>query len=782
MIELFEFQGQAVATITDRFAFYMANRPGRIVGNKTTYTPFFQALASITASGKTVIVADALTHLLPILPAKPIVIWLSKGRVVVDQTYANLQTGGKYHHLLSGYEVRFLGEYDPAEVEDDGLALIYIATVGTFNQRDKDAGKLRLFQSELDNADVSTWESLRTRLTSSAVRRPLVIVYDEAHNLTEQQTGLLMELEPDALLLASATHRLPQAVLGVINELKSSLGWSDDDLTTYVASKDVVEAGLVKRQVSLGGYQAQASQTIDDLLQDLEAADRAIDELGLSLLPKAIYVCRTNIVEGNANQRDDPKRSFSQRQAPPILIWRYLVEKKGIDPSTVAVYTSALKMDRAYPAPVDFVLFKGGDNDYRSFIGGNYRHVIFNLGLQEGWDDPACYFAYIDKSMQSRIQVEQVIVRVLRQPGIEHYAAEALNTAHFYVRVDNRSVFASVVEDVAARLAKDLPEIEVSSYVARDKKRPVSVTPKKRREVPQVVRDPTAAVKPIGDVVAQLVDFRGDKSKNIRGKGAKALVQQRVGQPGNQKLEWVQRAHGNLVSARWIFQTAVRRQFPLALEVTPSDDPKFDAQVELQSPADAAIRRAADEVVDTYLDQVVLRQRLQNPYRVGDVLVDPKDATEFKNALHDRYSGLNTTLELPFAKELDKLRVTWCRNPSQSGYAIPLLSPGQSRSFYPDFLVWRTGVVLALDTTGEHILEAKLGRKLLAIRPHRDSKTRIIVRLVSAGRWSERLRRESGDGFTVWSLGHTQSLHVVHVQTMAEAVRMAVRTDDSPSN
>ena len=50
-------------------------------------------------------------------------------------------------------------------------------------------------------------------------------------------------------------------------------------------------------------------------------------------------------------------------------------------------------------------------------MAGDFRHVIFNLSLQEGWDDPLAYFAYIDKSMESNIQVEQIIGRLLRQPG-----------------------------------------------------------------------------------------------------------------------------------------------------------------------------------------------------------------------------------------------------------------------------------------------------------------------------------------------------------------------------
>jgi type III restriction enzyme len=774
MLTLFEFQHKAVDKITERFAYYRENRPGRIVGRKVTYVPYFQALASITASGKTVIMAQAVAELLPMLPVKPIVLWLSKGRVVVDQTLANLS--GKYRHLLADYEdVQLLADYSSSDVEDDNLALVYVATVGTFNRKSKDKSSLRLFRSDIDNADRSTWNALKERMTLAGVRRPLIIVYDEAHNLTDQQTDLLMELQPDAMLLATATPRLPQAIAQVTDDLKHDLSWTDASLTTYVNSADVVDAGLVKRQVLLGGYQAQMTETIDDLLADMADAYKAVTALGLSLTPKAIYVCRTNIVEGNALKQDDPKRPFFQREAPPILIWNYLVSEKGVDPATIAVYTSALKFDKDHPPPPDFVHFKGGDADYANFVAGDYRHIIFNLGLQEGWDDPECYFAYIDKSMQSNVQVEQVIGRVLRQPGAQHIEAEILNTAHFYVRVDARGVFADIVSEVSKRLGGELPEVQFTSYDPKKKNKPVPAAPRESLQVPHVYRDPSAALQPIDEIIKRLIDFSRDSGPNVRGGGAKALVQQRVGGSREAEVEWVERDHGNAVLARWVFQTAVRRQFPLALEVTRSDDAKFDARIELGSPADQHIRKAASEVVQTYLEYVVLKQRLHNPYAVGDIMVDPTTAEHFTNSLHGPYSGLNKTLELPFAQELDKLGVTWCRNPPRSGFGIPLLSPGQSNNFYPDFLAWKAKNVFALDTKGEHILESDLGRKLLAIDPNPKAKARLLVRIISRGHWDDHPQRVSADGYTVWALGHANALKPIHCATMAEAVKTCLR-------
>lgn len=377
--------------------------------------------------------------------------------------------------------------------------------------------------------------------------------------------------------------------------------------------------------------------------------------------------------------------------------------------------------------------------------------------------------------MASDVQVEQVIGRVLRQPNAQHFEAEILNTANFYVRVDAKNVFAEIVKEVNKRLAGDLPEIQITAYDPKKKNKPVPSSPKSAKEVPHLWRDPSAAKDPIDVVIKALLDFRNDTSANVRGTGAKALVQQRIGEDANSELVWVEREHNNAVSARWIFQTAVRRQFPLALEVTRSDDPKFDARIELGSPADVHIRKAADDVVRIYLEHVVLRQRLHNPYVVGDILIDQTSAEPFSNALHNAYSGLNKTLELPFAHELDRQRVPWCRNPARSGFPIPLLSVGQSKNFYPDFLVWKGKYVYALDTKGEHILENELGRKLLAVDPHPKAKVALLVRLISQGKWDKSPQRISGEGFTVWALGHANALKPIQCASLAEAVKTCLQ-------
>jgi type III restriction enzyme len=213
VIDLFEFQKQAATIMADRFAKYVADPVVTGTQRNQRRVPFFQALASITASGKTVILADVVASVGAILPVPPVVLWLSKGKVVVEQTLANLMPSGKYHHLLGHAEVRPLADFDATEVAEINKPIVYFATVGTFNQKDKEDGTLVIYKCDIDTADRSAWDALKERLAASGTRRPLVIVYDEAHNLSDQQTELLLELEPDAFFLASATMRLPERLV-----------------------------------------------------------------------------------------------------------------------------------------------------------------------------------------------------------------------------------------------------------------------------------------------------------------------------------------------------------------------------------------------------------------------------------------------------------------------------------------------------------------------------------------------------------------------------------------
>jgi type III restriction enzyme len=769
-IELFQFQQSAASEMADRTIEYLADpvAVGRLKSRRTV--PFYQALSSITGSGKTAILAQAMNEISAVSGTAPVVLWLSKGKVVVRQAYANLDTGGRYRHLLGNASVSLLADYDPADVEAAVVPSVFFATVGTFNNKDKANGSLRIFRAEVDTTQSTTWDALKLRKATDGSRRPLIVVYDEAQNLSDQQTDLLLELEPDAFLLASATLRFPARFSSeVIEPLLSNM--SAGELTTTIPSSAVVESGLVKSTLSLLGINSPMEETISQMILEYESVVAEAEELGTSFTPKAIYVCNTNVVADDAQRLDDPKLPFAQRQAPPILIWRHLTENLGIKPADIAVY-SDLRTHKDSPLPDGFNLFDGGDGDYESFTAGDFKHIIFNLALQEGWDDPACYFAYIDKSMESTVQITQVIGRVLRQPEAQHLSKPRLNTAQFYVRVDRNDTFKSVVDEVRKGLGGTAPAVQIVT-TAPGKARPVELSPREELEVPKAAIDNSAAQHEVAKVIDALSDY-SDSTTNTSAIGRRRIVQQEIGSTDAVDGEWEEiELQANQVSARWVFRREVSRRYRPAITVMNTDGPKFDVRVGFGSHAYTHIVDTAERAVSAYLDATVIKQQKPNPYRIGTTLARPDEIVPFENSLHEGYDGLNP-LELEFAAALDTLGLPWARNLPKTGYGIPLITTGPTVMFYPDFLLWHGDTVLCLETKGEHLVDTDAGRKLLSIVPNERTTKRVSVRLISKGKRDGNNQPAGNDGYTLWSLSNGQKLKTAHHDDLGALVKALV--------
>ena len=752
-MKLFPFQETASSQIASRFSSY-ANNPLMI--DRLTPIPFFQSLISITGSGKTLILADTVAQIQAALPCQPIVLWLSKGRVVVWQTYTNLSSG-KYADNIPGFDVKPLHELAPYDIEDEAKPILLVATVGKFARRNEEEGDRRIFRVQLDLASESLWDLLKRRRTPNGVRRPLIVVYDEGHNLSDLQSHRLLELAPDALIAASATMAIPQRLENVIRRLREDRSWSDNEFTTSVASKEVVKHGLVKRQISIGGYVAPMETAISSLLADMADAQDAAATLEEPFRPKAIYVCTTNTVDG-VPVSEDVKRPFVNRQARPIQIWRYLVETAGIEPEQIAVYCQ-LKFTKEFPPPPNFRLFSGGDKDFDGFLQGNFEHIIFNLSLQEGWDDPLCGFAYIDKEMASTRQITQVIGRVLRQPKAQHFSDPVLNTAHFYVRTDERGIFDDILDDIRRELISEHPAIALTIRKDGSSSERYRAKPSRPRTVPIASIYSNNAIRPVRKIVDGMMDFRND-SENTVGRGSRMQVLHEVGSGADASYDWVEIEHSNRVTARSIFRRELQRLYSGSLRRTGGpinlvdiEAPKFDAMIEISSPAAEHVRETASHVVDAFIGHSCIFQNEDDvPYAVGPISVDPDTSQRFSHALHEHYSGLNG-FELEIARAINQTQRIWCRNPEGSGYFIPLLDHGSTATFWPDFLVWIDRYVIALDTKGSHLIAEDSRRKLFDIETT-NGRSRIVVRLISKGTGSisssGQVSIKGNKGYTIW--------------------------------
>jgi type III restriction enzyme len=604
-----------------------------------------------------------------------------------------------------------------------------------------------IYQESFDRADMSLWNLIQSRQLPDGAKRPLLIVYDEGHNLSDQQTELLLKLNPDAIVSASATIRIPEILnKRVVQRLMDDKGWQARNFTTAVKSSDVVKSGLIKKHIDFGGYVTPMEFAVDELMADYQKMCDYIKKNDINISPKAIYVSNTNVV-AETGEADDFLQDFETRRSRPINIWKYLTGKHGINGDDIAVYCN-LKVDSRFPLPANFHLFSGGDNDYNDFIAGNYHHIIFNLSLQEGWDDPECYFAYIDKDMGSKDQVTQVLGRVLRQPGARHFQNAGLNTAHIYVHSDSKNVIDEAVEEIRKNIITEIPEIVLSVYKGKSHaKNSGKVQPKKEARLPRTTIESANALKPISSIVNDIIIF-SDNMESTVGTGSRIKILQNIGTGENSKQEWVDTKHTNRITARWLFKREIQRFFSSAVNLCDTELPKFDVLIEYNSQAAGHIKAKALEVVKAYIEHSVVIQDAAHTDIVPEIYIDPKKAIEFKNSLHPKYSDFNTT-ELEFAEELDKTKKLWFRNPPHGLFEIPLLDEGGTNNFNPDFLVWTKGKIFALDTKGDHLIAGDASRKLFTLEK-RGKGSDLIIKLVTKGEWNEGRSKTGDEGYTVW--------------------------------
>ncbi len=790
MFDLKKFQSDAARLIADRYAFF-SNHDER---PRKGYVPrpFFQALSALTGAGKTPILAQAVMNMRTRFEMEPIVLWMSKAKSVVGQTFVNFSSGGKYREIIDDFHVINIQDLTPSLIADSSIPLLVLTTTGLFNNKDRSEGALNIYKQDQDLfGNQSPWERLIERKDEHK-RRPLLIVYDEGHNLSEQQTELLSELEAEAYLLASATLKLPSNFQkSVIQPIKLWVEETDDKIafsrleavnesdeveperfvTTVVDSKKVVNAQLVKRSIQFDGTTAPMERCLDALIHRLEILNKEINDRFLGFKPKAIYVCKTNIADDG--EKDDATKPFAMRKAPPIRIWRYLTEEKNIQAKDIAIYADLRFVDGNKPDIVN--LFSRGENDFDEFQTGDYQHIIFNLSLQEGWDDPACYLAYVDKSMGSSTQVEQIIGRALRQYGATHYENALLNSAHFFLRVDNQSVFTEAIDNVKAKLQSEGAPIEITSNFSTGISATVDdLEPKNDLsiELHHIFVDSSAAKKRISEIVRDFPIFR-ESDENSVGEAhtASQVVDLTELRKKSGVIKWRLDGHTNPVRLRWLVTTAIRTRSSRALAVVDLKDSKFDVRVQVQSRADKQVDTFARDIVTAFFQFSDLSYERAEPFMFGTIRV-PRTAPPFVNGLYLRYTGFNK-FELAFAQAIDSVGAVWHRNPSAGGFYIPLLSEGDVSSFYPDFIVWQGELIFCLDTKGGHLLSDAVARKLFDIKE--DNKTKIHVRFISEGKQSELRGTVAKGGYTVWKM-KSGSPSPIYVTTLNDAVNECLRT------
>ena len=392
--------------------------------------PYF-CLRVPTGGGKTWLAAKSLslvnTHLLRV--PHSVVLWLVPSKPIREQTLRGLKD---HSHPLNAA----LREAGPVTVLDlteakaltratlDTSTVVIVATRQAFQVEDEESRKVYESSGALmhhfenltpvqrqallkdgDTAPYSLANVLR-------LRRPFVVV-DEAHNnRTELAFDMLERFNPSGIMELTAT---PDMVRTPSNVLHS------------VSAAQLKAEQMIKLPVVLE-TEPNWQQCLSDAIARRNALQKlADDEQRLG----APYLRPIVLIQSEPRREGLDKLDFER-------VRQELLSNHGIAADEIIVATSDEKGLEAVDAH-----YKLGISDPACPV----KFVITQKALAEGWDCPFAYVLVSMASLQSATSVEQLLGRVLRQPGAVRRVAKELNQS--YALVVSRSFFetASALRD-----------------------------------------------------------------------------------------------------------------------------------------------------------------------------------------------------------------------------------------------------------------------------------------------------------------------------------------------
>jgi type III restriction enzyme len=764
--DLFPFQLKAVQEMADSIALWVKTaddrgRPPITVDGEPI--PLFSHLTAITGAGKTPILASVIGKVGP-----AIVLWTTNRSVVVDQTVEKL--GTNYRHFLPEKTVIISEKPTKDEwaslMDDEEGVVIWCLTVASWNDTDDQTrgtadARLNIHRPAPDWAgERSPWDQLGDL---DARKRPLWIVYDESQGQTDVQLDQLLDLDPLGILAASGTPVFSARIDGLRETLAKSDVWGPiaAKAMVEVPTSEVAKAGLLKSTIEMTDLNTDDENKVREAVLQLAVVEDTAAENGVFLNPRAIYV-----VEESDRRSGEPR---------PVTLWKTLTERCGVRAEHIAVATSTRELPTDAERVTDL-----------SQLRPRHRHVIFNKKFQEGWDDPAVYVAYFDGETRSAIRIRQIIGRVIRQPNAAHFEGiPKLNTAYLFVSSPDAK-FASIVEAIRRNLAEEY---------GCDENGEANVRLRQRSERPAVV--PLRAGLPnlslpvlvisasrLEDLYAPMISqgLRPFPDADLDAPGQAVTLSFALTDTEKHLLTQIRNTGQNIRSLNGdYFRDRVRAMSREAFDHLPEtalEGPTFAQHAAALSRAQEELRKLATEYVSGFEERVRYEQEADPKRDIWrpKALEPVQPATlGFTRSVHGFYPDVPSFLnndERPMAQALDTAGVGWwMRNPptrAMGGYGIPLpVQVAGSQTFFPDFLWWVDGNCYAIDTTGIHILDAKVRGKLLNL-------AELQLVLVTRGRVAPTFDTlENRDGWTLVRRGPAgpQRTHFDQLGTLLEAMR-----------
>lgn len=440
-------------------AFYQATRELWGQGQRfhplpgfATDMPYF-CLRLPTGGGKTFLAASSValvnTHLLR--SEHSVILWLVPSDAIREQTLKALrQLDHPYHHALREAGAVTVMDLDEAKSVTratlDTSTVVIVSTVQAFSRENTQG--LKVYESsgalmqhfehlapaqrdELLKDDAGTTPfSLANVLR---LRRPFLVV-DEAHNArTRIRFATFERFNPSGVMELTATPDLEDVPSNVLH----SVGAAELKLEQMIKLPVLLEAEP-DWQVCLG---------------DAIARRNALQKLA-----------------------DDEHRRGAPYLRPLVLV-QAEPRRQGVDTLDVQRVRQELIDNHRIPAG-EIVIATGDerglevlDKDYRLGIADpacSVKFVLTQKALAEGWDCPFAYVLVGLSSQRSGTAVEQLLGRVLRQPGAKARDSAPLNQSYAFVRSNDFARVANELRDGLVRGA-GFERRDVAQFVAAQK-------------------------------------------------------------------------------------------------------------------------------------------------------------------------------------------------------------------------------------------------------------------------------------------------------------------------
>lgn len=378
-----------------------------------------------TAGGKTFIACNALQTIFKNMPmGKPkVVAWFVPSDTILKQTYKNLSNPS--HPYRQKIDSLFNGRVQVVDKESALMGhnikpnkigeqlTIFVLSVQSFATNTKD-GKRVYRENENLEEYTKLYNSMTKRVDGSdetgfiqvlSYLNPVVII-DESHNFEANlRVDMLNDINPCFIMDLTATPRKKSNIISFVDAIK------------------LKRANMVKLPVIVYNHRSTNDVIIKAINLQKRLENKAIEqesEGGRYIRPIVLFQAQPRTNDDNV--------TFEKIKQNLIEI--------GIPEEQIKIKTA----DRDEIKSIDLMS-----------RNCPVRYIITVNALKEGWD---CPFAYILASLAnktSRVDVEQILGRVLRLPYTTKHKEELLNLSYVFTASDN---FKDTLDNIIKSLNK----------------------------------------------------------------------------------------------------------------------------------------------------------------------------------------------------------------------------------------------------------------------------------------------------------------------------------------